>query len=105
MDIDVFPNTIDYWGPTGMVFYRLPQLRWTPYKTAQSQFAIALERPGNDIDPGQIRQFDPALGSNLRTMKNCSTSPRITTPAVHGAMHRLPAFYDGRLRYIRYTRQ
>ena len=66
MDIDVFPNVIDYWGPSGMVFYRLPQLRWTPYKTAQSQFAIALERPGNDIDPGQIREFDPALGSNIR---------------------------------------
>ena len=66
MDIDVFPNTIDYWGPSGMVFYRLPQLRWTPYKTANSQFAIAFERPGNDIDPGQIRQFDPALGNNLR---------------------------------------
>lgn len=66
MDIDVFPNVIDYWGPAGMVFYRLPQLRWTPYKTAQSQFAIALERPGNDIDAGQIREFDPALGNNLR---------------------------------------
>jgi|SRR5579871_5559662 len=66
MDIDVFPNVIDYWGPPGMVFYRLPQFRWTPYKTAQSNFAIALERPGNDIDPGQIREFDPALGNNLR---------------------------------------
>jgi hypothetical protein len=66
MDIDVFPNTIDYWGPSGMVFYRLPQLRWTPYKTANSHFAIALERPGNDIDAGLIREFDPALGNNLR---------------------------------------
>jgi hypothetical protein len=66
MDIDVFPNTIDYWGPSGMVFYRLPQLRWTPYRTATSHFAIALERPGNDIDPGQIREFDPGLGSDIR---------------------------------------
>jgi len=66
MDIDTFPNVIDYWGPAGMVFYRLPQFRWTPYKTAQSQFAIALERPGNDIDPGRIRELDPALGENLR---------------------------------------
>jgi len=30
MDIDVFPNTIDYWGPSGMVFYRNVQMRWTP---------------------------------------------------------------------------
>ena len=25
MDPDVFPNTIDYWGPTGMMFLRNPQ--------------------------------------------------------------------------------
>ena len=29
MDIDVFPNTIDYWGPSGMVFYRNQQARYT----------------------------------------------------------------------------
>ena len=27
MDGDVFPNTIDYWGPAGMVFYRNVQIR------------------------------------------------------------------------------
>jgi len=66
MDIDVFPNVIDYWGPPGMVFYRLPQLRWTPFRSDKSHFAIALERPGNDIDPGQLREIDPGLGENLR---------------------------------------
>jgi hypothetical protein len=55
MDIDVFPNTIDYWGPSGMVFYRNVQIRWTPYRTDSSQFAVAIERPGNDIDSGNIR--------------------------------------------------
>jgi hypothetical protein len=58
MDIDVFPNTIDYWGPSGMVFYRNVQIRWTPYKTDHSQFAIAIERPGNDIDSGSIRTIE-----------------------------------------------
>ena len=58
MDIDVFPNTIDYWGPSGMVFYRNVQLRWTPYRTANSHFAVAIERPGNDIDPGSLRLID-----------------------------------------------
>ena len=66
MDGDVFPNTIDYWGPAGMVFYRNVQLRWTPYRTANQHFAIAIERPGNDIDAGQIRQLDPELGANIR---------------------------------------
>jgi hypothetical protein len=58
MDIDVFPNTIDYWGPAGMVFYRNVQIRWTPYKTDNSHFAIAIERPGNDIDSGNLRLID-----------------------------------------------
>ena len=58
MDIDVFPNTIDYWGPSGMVFYRNVQIRWTPYKTDNSHFAIAIERPSNDIDSGNLRLIE-----------------------------------------------
>jgi DcaP outer membrane protein len=58
MDIDVFPNTIDYWGPPGMVFYRNVQIRWTPYSTDNSHFAIAIERPGNDIDGGNVRLIE-----------------------------------------------
>lgn len=67
MDGDVFPNIIDYWGPTGMVFYRNVQIRWTPYRTDNSNFAIAVERPGNDVDVGQIREIDPELGANVRS--------------------------------------
>ncbi|MBL8201586.1 MAG: porin [Chromatiales bacterium] len=55
MDIDIFPNVIDYWGPTGMVFLRTPQIRWTPVASDGQSFAIAIERPGNDVDPGQYR--------------------------------------------------
>jgi hypothetical protein len=58
MDGDVFPNTIDYWGPSGMVFYRNVQIRWTPYKTDSSHFSIAIERPGNDIDSGNLRLIE-----------------------------------------------
>ena len=29
MDGDIFPNTVEYWGPNGMVFLRPPQIRWT----------------------------------------------------------------------------
>jgi hypothetical protein len=65
MDGDVFPNVVDYWGPAGMVFLRNPQLRWTPYRTANSSFAIAIEKPSNDIDVGTIRELDPELGANL----------------------------------------
>jgi len=59
MDPDVFPNTIDYWGPTGMIFLRNPQLRWTPYRGNGSQFAIAIESPSSALDTGKIQDIDP----------------------------------------------
>jgi hypothetical protein len=67
MDIDVFPNTIDYWGPNGMVFWRNVQIRWTPYRTESSSFAIGIEEPSNDVDLGQVREFDPELGDTIQS--------------------------------------
>jgi hypothetical protein len=53
MDPDVFPNSIEYWGPNGMVFFRNVQLRFTPWQTdSGSRFVIALERPGASADQG-----------------------------------------------------
>ncbi|WP_413291334.1 DcaP family trimeric outer membrane transporter [Bdellovibrio sp. HCB337] len=63
MDIDAFPNIIDYWGPTGMVFYRTPQIRWTPMQSDNSHFAVAIEIPGNSVDFGGV---DAALAANMR---------------------------------------
>jgi hypothetical protein len=51
MDPDVFPNTIEYWGPTGMVFFRNVQLRWTPI-AGERTLMFALERPGASGDQG-----------------------------------------------------
>jgi hypothetical protein len=81
MDIDVFPNTIDYWGPAGMVFYRNVQIRWTPYKTDNSHFAIAIERPGNDIDSGNLRLID---GLEDVTVQNDEELPDLTAQFRYG---------------------
>src|SRR5215471_5909950 len=51
MDIDVFPNSIEYWGPNGMVFFRNVQVRWMPLK-GNNAITIALERPGASGDQG-----------------------------------------------------
>lgn len=51
MDIDVFPNSFEYWGPNGMVFYRNVQIRWTPIQ-GDSNVVFALERPGASADQG-----------------------------------------------------
>ncbi len=65
MDIGIFPNTIEFWGPPGMVFLRNPQIRYT-YKWDSSELALAIEQPSNDVDPGNIRIIDPALGASLQ---------------------------------------
>jgi hypothetical protein len=51
MDIDVFPNTVEYWGPNGMVFFRNVQFRWMPIK-GDTRLTFALERPGASADQG-----------------------------------------------------
>jgi len=53
MDPDVFPNSLEYWGPTGMVFFRNVQVRWMPLK-GQNEVTLAVERPGASGDPGTL---------------------------------------------------
>ena len=51
MDIDVFPNTVEYWGPTGMAFFRNIQIRYMPIQ-GDTRLTFALERPGASADQG-----------------------------------------------------
>jgi hypothetical protein len=54
MDDDQWPNTVEYWGPSGMVFYRNVQVRYMPINDADKELWIALERPGAGADKGTI---------------------------------------------------
>lgn len=63
MDIDVFPNTVEYWGPCGMVFFRNVQFRYMPIQ-GDSRLTIALERPGASADGGVYSEVIQNL--NLR---------------------------------------
>ena len=51
MDIDVFPNTVEYWGPPGMAFFRNVQIRYMPIQ-GETKLTIALEQPGASADQG-----------------------------------------------------
>jgi len=51
MDVDVFPNTVEYWGPPGMVFFRNIQVRYMPIQ-GDTRLTLALERPGASGDGG-----------------------------------------------------
>lgn len=78
MNIDMFPNSLDAWGPSGMVFLRLPQFRWTPInaerpdirserdpreprsqqrqKPTRAWLAFAIEAPGATADLGRLSE-------------------------------------------------
>ena len=57
MDIDIFPNTIDYWGPTGMVFYRNQQARYS-FPMGEDEFSISIEDPDTALTVGRFRDTD-----------------------------------------------
>ena len=45
MDIDVFPNSLEYWGPNGMVFFRNVQVRFMPIRAKGMNWCSALKGP------------------------------------------------------------
>src|SRR5262249_12822185 len=54
MDPDVFPDSIEYWGPPGMPFFRNVQLAYSFWQDGESDFTVALERPGASADTEAI---------------------------------------------------
>ena len=71
-DRDLWPNTLEYWGPTGMVFFRNVQIRYAPLK-GDNEIYIALERPGASADKGTF-----AERTELDSVKGRSPLPDIS---------------------------
>jgi hypothetical protein len=53
VDPDAFPNTIEYWGPNGLVWFRNVQFRWMPIM-GKNALTIGVERPGASADEGKF---------------------------------------------------
>jgi DcaP outer membrane protein len=53
VDPDAFPNTIEYWGPNGLVWFRNVQFRWMPIM-GKNALTIGVERPGATADSGMF---------------------------------------------------
>lgn len=51
VDFDIFPNSLDYWGPNGMALLPNIMIRWMPIM-GPTRLYIALERPGASVDQG-----------------------------------------------------
>jgi hypothetical protein len=56
MDVDAFPNSCEYWGPNGIVWFRNVQVRWMPIQ-GDTRLTLALERPGASGDLGDYSSF------------------------------------------------
>ncbi len=65
MDPDVFPNSIEYWGPNGMVFFRNVQIRYMPLQ-GDDEVVIALERPGASGSGGVVSDLVVTEGVTAR---------------------------------------
>jgi len=63
-------------GTVRNVYVHNPQLRWMPVDDDRYNVAVAIEKPSDDVDPGQIRQIDPDLGGTSKAAKNFRISPR-----------------------------
>jgi hypothetical protein len=64
MDLSVFPNSLEYWGPSGMLFFRNVQFRWIPI-IGPTELVFALELPGASADRGIYSdhiQLDDVVG-------------------------------------------
>jgi len=60
-DLEAFPNNYDWWGPSGMILLPSNHIRYTHKIRDKNTIELALEIPGSEIDPGQLRQIDPNL--------------------------------------------
>jgi hypothetical protein len=78
MDPDVFPNSLEYWGPTGMVFFRNVQFRWMPVK-GNTNVTLALERPGASGDTGTFSDR-----TELQNIQGRFPVPDFTGQVTHG---------------------
>jgi hypothetical protein len=63
-----------------MVFFRNVQIRWTAFRTANDSIAIAIEKPSNDIDPGNLRL---APGFQDAVVRGDQTLPDFTAQFRH----------------------
>ncbi len=96
MDADVFPNSIEYWGPNGMLFLRNAQVWYEFVNDGSSNARIAIEAPGASGDQGQFADRE-----ELQNVKPRFPSPDFTGHYRFGR----PWGYvqvGGALRYFKY---
>jgi hypothetical protein len=78
MDPDVFPETLDYWGPMARVFFFNIQLRYVAIDNEKRRLIVALERPGGKADGG-----DYTNSIEIQNIKPVFNTPNLTAHYRH----------------------
>lgn len=60
MDIEIWPNILDWWGPSGMALNRNPQIRYT-WALENGRFALAIENSNASLTTGVLGDISPGL--------------------------------------------
>ena len=82
MDVDVFPNILDYWGPNGMLFFRNAQVFWEPFNDGD------VERARRDRGAGRERRCRRAVADRIELQ---NIKPRFPSPDFTGHYRWRPA--------------
>lgn len=67
IDIDIWPNVIDWWGPSAMALNRNPQLRYT-WQLEGGRVALALENSNASLTTGVLGETSPGLDNDLQAI-------------------------------------
>jgi len=67
VDLEAWPNILDFEGPGSAIAVRQPMVRWSKRTSAHTNFQIALEQPGDgSVDGADMLTGWPDLVTNLK---------------------------------------
>lgn len=67
MDIDTWPNILDWWGPAAMSINRNPQARYT-WTLPTGRFAVAIENSNASLTTGVLGETSPGFVDDVQAV-------------------------------------
>lgn len=99
MEIETFPNILDYWGPNSMIFARPIQLRYSiPLKEKNNKLVVSIEQ----VAPDLIYEETPYKSWNISPNYTASYKHYFNKTFVKGALLFHPITYEDTLSVEKY---
>ncbi|MDX1392814.1 MAG: DcaP family trimeric outer membrane transporter [Gemmatimonadota bacterium] len=67
IDIDTWPNVLDWWGPSAMALNRNPQVRYT-WALPTGRFALAIENSNQSLTTGVLGETSPGFVDDIEAV-------------------------------------